>query len=127
MMAVDFDKSCCGTGPFFFFFLLIKQNKSLNITTVKAKIQAVQKKTQKTKAINSVIYRCWRSNPPPMVTSSICDYKLNARMCIRSDCHHWVCTCVCVVFAASLFFCCCRIVETEALCVRFSCCRLHVT
>lgn len=29
-----------------------------------------------------------------MVTSSICDYKLNARMCIREDCHHWICLCV---------------------------------
>lgn len=26
--------------------------------------------------------------PPQMVTSSICDCKLNARTCIRGDCHH---------------------------------------
>lgn len=34
------------------------------------------------------------SPPPPVETSSICDYKLNARMCITGDCHHWICLCV---------------------------------
>lgn len=42
----------------------------------------------------NVIYRWSRNTTPQMVTSSICDYKLNARMCIRGDCHHWIGLCV---------------------------------
>lgn len=58
-----------------------------------------------------------------MVTSSICDYKLNARMCIRGviaitgSAH--VCVCVSewsVVFAVSLFFL--SFFLTERLCVK---------